>query len=512
MRVAVIGTGPKGLFAIERLLARSRSEPLAVVAFDPRPPGEGAAYATSQPDWLRLNVNSTIVDAGWRSGPWPSPPWLVAFDQWRAGPGSDPFAPRRKVGDYLGWVWRGLVANLPEHTTLTHRAQRVTAVEAGPRWSVDGENYDEVLLATGHADDWPGALRHRWHGHERLVPAVFPLDGLADVRPNDAVAVRGAALTFLDAVLTLTQGRGGRFEGTGPLRYEPCGGEPAVIWPTSRGGRFMEVKPEPGSALARLDRADAVDAAAAALAKADTAGDALTHVPLLARGLLALAGHCDDDGIDAVLTGAPAGDPTEALRRSWEVATERCPPTAAWALGQAWRDLAPALALRFSGVGEPDAFSEFAAMAARLERVAFGPPPGNAAKLLALLDAGVVDSASLADGVVDSSGFRWRSGPGPGADVVVDAVLPPPGATPVPGSLPGRLLASGLLTAGAGRRGVAIDPDGTCLTKDGGRLAGLAALGRPTEDVTIGNDTLNRSLHDTADRWAARITGTQEAT
>ena len=60
MRVAVVGAGPKGLYAVEELLARA---PRAVVdVWDSRPPGTGAAYATDQPVWLRLNVTSAIVD------------------------------------------------------------------------------------------------------------------------------------------------------------------------------------------------------------------------------------------------------------------------------------------------------------------------------------------------------------------------------------------------------------------------------------------------------------------
>jgi hypothetical protein len=34
---------------------------------------------------------------------------------------------------------------------------------------------------------------------------------------------------------------------------------------------------------------------------------------------------------------------------------------------------------------------------------------------------------------------------------------------------------------------------------------GLAAIGRPTEDSVIGNDTLSRTLHPLADRWARRV-------
>jgi diaminopimelate decarboxylase len=518
VRVAVIGAGPKGLFATERLLARRGTGPLEVVVFDPREPGTGAAYGRAQPDWLRLNVTSAIVDAGWRTGPCPSPAWLVGFDDWPGAAGSPGgFAPRHLVGRYLDWVWRGLQATAGDGATLAHRRRQVTALTpAGPAWSVHGERFDEVLLATGHADDWDGALRHRWRGPERLVPAVFPLTGLEGIAAGASVAVRGAALTFLDAALALTEGRGGRFTGDGPLQYRRSGAEPGVVWPTSRTGRWMEVKPEPGSALAALDRAAAVAAATAAVAAAESSQLALAEVGRLAGDLLVLVGASGSataggDGVAAVLSGAAGGDPTDGLRRSWEVATGRRVPSAAWAVGQAWRDLYPALTRRFGGVDAPEAFGAFAGVAATLERVAFGPPPGNAAKLLALIDAGLVDPAALTGAVVDEEGFQWRSGAGPAAAVVVDAVLPPPGVAHLPASLPGRLVAAGLIVRAPGRRGVAIDSDGTCLAPDGTRRRGLAALGRPTEDVTIGNDTLNRSLHDTADRWAARVTTTRTA-
>ena len=70
----------------------------------------------------------------------------------------------------------------------------------------------------------------------------------------------------------------------------------------------------------------------------------------------------------------------------------------------------------------------FLRLAAEMERIAFGPPPVNAAKLLALVDAGRVDldarrggrSARAADDACVERGER-------AVDVVVDAVLPRPG-------------------------------------------------------------------------------------
>lgn len=123
---------------------------------------------------------------------------------------------------------------------------------------------------------------------------------------------------------------------------------------------------------------------------------------------------------------------------------------------------------------------------------AFGPPPINASKLLALVDAGQVDLAYLTGGSCHHAG-------------VVDAVLPDSGAVADADSVPARLVADGYARVARFRRGLDVDADGLCRSPDGVRVSGLAAIGRPTEDSVIGNDTLSRHLHPLADRWARQV-------
>jgi diaminopimelate decarboxylase len=89
-------------------------------------------------------------------------------------------------------------------------------------------------------------------------------------------------------------------------------------------------------------------------------------------------------------------------------------------------------------------------------------------------------------------------------DVVIDAVLPGPGALGHAGLLE-RLVAGGHARIPAGRRGLDVAENGNCRGSDGRSTPGLSAIGRPTEDSVIGNDTLSRSLHAHADRWARRV-------
>ena len=169
-------------------------------------------------------------------------------------------------------------------------------------------------------------------------------------------------------------------------------------------------------------------------------------------------------------------------------------PGADWALGHAWRSVYPAIVERLGAHGMADAeWPAFRHLAAEMERIAFGPPPVNAAKLLALIEAGKVDLS------------RLTSGPAREADLVLDAVIPPPGALATDGSLVAHLVRDGHARIPHGRRGIELTPDVTCVGAGGRPSEGLAAVGRPTEDWVIGNDTLNRALHPHAEIWARRV-------
>ena len=211
-------------------------------------------------------------------------------------------------------------------------------------------------------------------------------------------------------------------------------------------------------------------------------------------------------------TGAPTGsglDPVEQLERSLAVGAGVAAPDLLWAVAHTWRALYPALVARLADGGLRDAdWPAFHRLAAELERVAFGPSPLNAAKLLALVEAGVVDLSVVtggrleegADGTVVVAGSVERP-----VDVVVDAVLPGPGVLPGQDALLDGLIEDGLVRVAPGRRGLDVDAAGSCRSIDGSLSSGLAAIGRPTEDAVIGNDTLSRTLHPLSDRWARRV-------
>ena len=66
LRVAIVGLGPKGLFALERLVHHSRGLPagsIELTIYEPHPaPGAGPVYDPAQPPYLRMNFAAELVD------------------------------------------------------------------------------------------------------------------------------------------------------------------------------------------------------------------------------------------------------------------------------------------------------------------------------------------------------------------------------------------------------------------------------------------------------------------
>jgi uncharacterized NAD(P)/FAD-binding protein YdhS len=537
LRVAIAGVGPKGLYCFERLAAHATESgrPLRVDLFEPSgEPGAGAVYGSGQPEWLRMNFADRQIDAWPAEGPVAVPARrLESFSEWlghagRQRSGGDGYSPRALVGRYLADCFAAVHASLPRNVEAhVHRARVERIERSGEAWRLHARgpapavlDCDELILALGHRSG-PGTAP--WDLGLRGVRVSYPLgDVLSEetVPPGAPVFVRGMALTLIDVALALTEGRGGGFvprgDGSGRLAYVPAPGEAGTITSISRSGRPVLVKPDPGR-LEDEPSAAAIVAAARerllARERFDRAADVVpdlcaTAAELHAEMLAPATGERRDVmpgparlacWLDRLLMPSPApenGTAARRLSRSWRIAAGMHRPDVRWALGEAWRSLYPAVVERGGHGGiAPDAWPRFALLAREMERIAFGPPPLNGAKLLALVEAGKVRF-----GRIDELGDA------PAQAARVDAVLGAPGAVERSGDVVDGLLDAGAIRlAPGGRRGIEVERDASCVGRDGSVSPGLAAVGRLTEDWVIGNDTLARRLHPHPDRWARRV-------
>ena len=503
--IAVVGAGPKGTYALDCLARALEAEHthrgLDVHIFEPHPhPGAGPVYDLGQPRFLRLNYANDQVDM------WSSPAWGPSLLCWlqRHHPDlADPrdSAPRAVVGEYLHAGFRRIIARLSRHATVRLHPTTVDEMRrSGGRWilhprGVEPVTADSVLVATGHDSRAAAATGLEGPGY---VDSVYPIEaGLDGVAPGAVVAIRGLGLTAIDAVLALTEGRGGRFDfEAGPIpRYRPSGDEPGLIIPYSRTGLLMTPKPWQPPTVPIDTASTLVERCASAIENDPEPVDGLAaFLHEVATDLLREAGsdltdHTPPDAASAVLAAHGRG-----------------PLSRDAAVGAAWRQAYPAVVAavaerRFDGHWE-----SFAELARRMERLAFGPPAPNAARFVSLVEAGLVDLSVACDPLVEriDAGFCLSSGDVERrAHTLVNAVIAPPGVGDRPSALFAGLLRDGHVRRLDASGGVDVTADAAAIGADGFRTPGLAVIGRMTDGATLGNDTLSRSLHDFPERWVA---------
>ncbi|WP_217238811.1 FAD/NAD(P)-binding domain-containing protein [Streptomyces sp. AC555_RSS877] len=249
--LVIVGAGPRGTGLIERIAANApelyAGPGLDIHLVDPHPPGAGRIWRPAQSPLLWMNshaedvtmfTDETVDMAGpVREGP--------TLHEW-AGIDGRTFADRRLQGAYLSWVHERAVAELPPGVVVHHHPRRALRVGGSPQgrqqvW-LEGRARpllaDLVVLALGHLDAEPddeqrelGAYA-REHGLVHLPPDFTADSDLSRLAPGEPVLVRGFGLAFVDLMVLLTEGRGGRYAGD---TYVPSGREPVLYVGSRRG-------------------------------------------------------------------------------------------------------------------------------------------------------------------------------------------------------------------------------------------------------------------------------------
>ena len=602
--VAIIGAGPRGLFALERLVAQAAflplRHPLAVHVIHDNPFfGAGSNYRPDEADYLLLNFPVSHVRAWPREAPRPAPAVTSSLLEWlRSRYPAQPWTPashvsRACVGRYLMDAFARVVAAAPAGIEIVcHEAEAVDLRRTKRGFTLalrmlKGKEErrdiraDYVLLTTGHTPEQPSeeqvkdiafAEKHEQAGYVRHP---FPVETwLDDIPPGVAVGLRGAGLTSIDVALALTEGRGGHFTGdaaTEPLTYHPSGREPSVIVPFSLTGLPPLPKPAGRWPARDLYRPAVLTRAAVAHLRNEQQGEQLdfrrdiwplveremahayyqTLVPLEAHPALRRAA-CRGDDLAAFATAHStqdvrpfdAGqllDPREAevfssseayhesitmqLRRWTEEARKGRGASAIHAAAEVWNQAFYVIqaVVQFGGLTPASHrdFDEYYKPA--FARITYGPPIVNAAKMVALAEAGLLDYGVAARGIVhhhqEQGKYRIESKCIAEAtrevNWLIEARMPGAGvsedATPLFAALRKQGLARDFVNGrgtpdaySAG--GIDLVPQlGTVIGADGQAVAGLSAMGWMTEGALIGNNSLFRETNDYSGAWAAHV-------
>ncbi|MGW8983927.1 FAD/NAD(P)-binding protein [Streptomyces parvus] len=270
--IVVIGGGPRGTGVIERIAANAAElygdRPLDLHVVDPHPAGGGRIWRPDQSPLLWMNSMAEDVtmftdETVELAGPVVAGPALDAWaEDVRAGritPDADPavlaeihglagadFPTRRLQSAYLRWTYERALAALPPGITV-HEHRTTALAVTGPRGGRQRVRLqdrpepllaDLVVLTVGHLDAEQDpeqkGLAHfaRRHALVHLPPDFTADSDLDALRPGEPVIVRGFGLAFVDLMVLLTEGRGGRYENG---EYLPSGREPVLYVGSRRG-------------------------------------------------------------------------------------------------------------------------------------------------------------------------------------------------------------------------------------------------------------------------------------
>lgn len=258
-KIAIIGAGPYGLIALDRLIKRApANETIELLLFDPDGPG-GNIWREDQTDQVIMNTVMQHVtlfseDEGPNLAEWnqsEAPKYLSSFKHGEAflaetKLGKNDYCQRRYYGVYQCWFFDELIKQLPENVSVTFIKEKVVDLTtAGERILLEtSKEYEvtEVILATGHAANERSEeeeKNHRFAQEHALFyqgpgnPSDTALDELVE---GECVILRGLGLSFFDYIALFVDKWGGRFvEKEKGLVYEASGKEQQLIVGSGRG-------------------------------------------------------------------------------------------------------------------------------------------------------------------------------------------------------------------------------------------------------------------------------------
>ena len=271
MKIVIVGGGPRGLSALERIVERSRGErDLKITMFDPDGPGGKVWRQDQSPSLLMNTVASQVTlftdETLSTNGPIASGPNLyewakqhseefiltqtegtLGFINEARNLGPNGHCSRAFYGLYQKWFYQYVQTRVTEQTSITFFNDEVRAVRVTENgflvYTKSVEiTADKVVLALGHQPTLgtPQELQLAEYAKQHQLFYSLPQNAADQsfdtVKARQTVLLKGLGLSFFDYVTMLTVNKGGRFRRVeGRLEYLPSGNEPHIVAGSGRG-------------------------------------------------------------------------------------------------------------------------------------------------------------------------------------------------------------------------------------------------------------------------------------
>lgn len=568
-RVAIVGGGPKGVYAIERLASwwqhHFPERCIDMVVFNETDAfASGPNYDPTQPDYLLMNYPLGRVSF------WTDEPHQLVSDRPSLREflmthsrnthhvvDAEDYTTRALTGAYLQHSLVQVIKSLPGTIRLHLIKDTVNSIEvSGPHNVTIGtgsgvySGFSEVLCCTGHSYRFPES-ENAAISQKDIFP-VYPVSNLeaADLSDN-TLLIRGLGLSFVDALLALTVGRGGTFyRCKGRMCYRRSGNEPRMVYAFSRTGLPMIPRQkEPLNIPLRYctpaffqnlsKQAGKVDFEAEVLplmakefryryARLYSRFSGKHHPSELTSEELELRLKAVDSSfasldIEEFLSsplreGNLHGQIREYMEATVYPYAECVAQRARLALTSLWREISPHFS-RVYAFGKLTGHSQRlfdTAYRPSLQRLSYGPPQVSMEKIIALIDSGLLDLSLAVDPQIyyDPGTAKVHATSRTGnlqiqADRLIDARVPGPGNISSQPPYIQRLVQS----VGAAFFCNQQYQTGCLELTAQGQLAvapSISFYGTPTEGCTFDNESLSRQNNNLLTPWTQNLIETYE--
>ncbi len=583
--VAIVGAGPKGFYGLQSLINELKADDSNVVDIHWFNTdcnfGNGSLFDLRQPEYLITNFAIGNIDL-WKTtlGSKDRSQNLTSWIKERvANPEKvkeSDFASRALVGLYYQSGLVEIINSLPLSINLNLIMAKVTDIVPSQhqdkyKLELDGEyhhnapQYDHILVATGHSEKPvtnDGLAKFGMVSlNAKYISNIYPVDKqLSSIEHLHKVGVRGMGLTSIDAILALTEGRGGKFARIGgELEYKPSGREPLCIYPFSLSGIPLCPRPpktQPKEPLfvnqhfvdgfkgqrggidfetqilpfieKELETAHYISWAKRLrhLGIPETLDN--KHHPALTVQLKREAKDIPPFALESFIDPFANLEETNAthyhneiikfMKKGLDEQAHGVEESPLLAKMDVWSNIMPYICQLYQFGGFTPAsqqkFDEY--YHPRFSKFTYGPPPVQIEKLLSLCKAGILFfrlgretevSTRLLTGKYRLTSYQTKYCKE--VDILIDARMPKVNFNTNPSLLFQNLLKRKLGNVFKNKRystgGMAINESGNLVSRKGQPTSNIFLNGNPTEGVTLDNDSLCKERNDFSLAWAQTV-------
>ena len=565
--LAIIGTGPRGGYALENLIqelikANSLSNIHILLFEETGLFGNGQVYKTDQVSSNWININERILNLEKRETidiDKIKIPAFPSYHEWidkdfnkTTKAEADTYPPRAQVGEYLKQRFQTLANPLLTANIISLVKEKVTEVETASKIvlktnSNTYKNIDEVLLTIGHQPTFTSKQIKEWEAFAsgksniNLFQSPYPIAQFLicdNITHKSKIGVRGFGLAMIDVVRGIANKFGDFIitdENTKACSYKTDYKITDLFIPFSLDG----LPPAPKPLNAEIDNwfkptkkqiSDFEDIIknTSTQKKAESLLFLIQAItPIVAKIYQKLPQYylpeLPKKDIETITekwlldqtyqhpTIIPQQQPADQSMQNFvSMATGKKAISLDFCIGQVWRHCQPSIydKLSFNSCSDK-VFSEIIKLDESTKRYSYGPPVESVQQMLALHEAGVMTLDFVNNPEFELTNNGWKmlvNQKAKTVDIMIDSVLDAPKINAVNSPIIKNMLTNDLIEAVHDELGVATDENAYIISNNSNNKPSIALLGRLAKGTVIGVDAILECFGTRAKNWAKKAT------